>query len=62
MMNKQLFEAAGVTEEQYRNWCKETDRPIHSNDSKREFFARIQDGRLVLDKSGHLVKKYKRRK
>ena len=39
-MNKQIYKIAGVTENDFKNWCK-------------EFFARLADGRLVRDEKTH---------
>ena len=60
-LNKQAFEVAGVTENDYKKWCKENGKAAYKQSSKEDFFARIQDGRLVKDASGKLVKKYRRK-
>ena len=60
-MNKKGLIIAGVTEADFKKWCKDTGRPITKKESKIEFFTRIKDGRLVKDSSGKLVKKYKTR-
>lgn len=59
-MNKTAFRVAGVTEKDFKDWCQETGRAAYRPETKAEFFARIKDGRLVKDASGHLVRKYKR--
>lgn len=59
-MNKRSLMLAGVTEEDYVKWCKDTKRAPYKTSSKTEFFNRIQEGRLVKDASGKLIKKYKR--
>lgn len=60
-MNKQLTKMTGITEEDYRNWCKENDRPSYKAETKQEFFEMIQNGQLVKDSStGQLIKKRKR--
>lgn len=61
-MNQNAFKLAGVTEADYKAWCKETGRPAYKAESKSEFFARIQDGRLMKDGSGKLIKKYRKTK
>lgn len=62
-INKQCFEIAGVTEKDYLNWCRENKKSAYKASSKREFFERIQDGRLVKDSmTGQLVKKRKKSK
>lgn len=48
-MNKQIYAVAGVTESDYKAWCKETNRQAYKKENKREFFARLADGRLVRD-------------
>lgn len=60
-LNKQAFEIAGVTVDDYKKWCKEVKKPAYKPSTKEDFFARIQDGRLVKDASGKLVKKYRRK-
>ena len=60
-LNKQAFELAGVTESDYKKWCKDTGKAAYKQSSKEDFFARIRDGRLVKDSSGRLVKKYRKR-
>ena len=59
--NKQALAVANVTESDYKNWCKENKKAAYKQSSKEEFFARIQDGRLVKDTHGKLVKKYRKR-
>lgn len=57
-MNKQIYKIAGVTEADYKAWCKETNHQAYKPESKTEFFARIADGRLVRDeKTGKLMRK-----
>lgn len=60
-MNKQLFQEVGITEADYKKWCKDNKKPSYKSETKEEFFARIQDGRLVKDKSGNLIRKNRRR-
>lgn len=61
-MNQNAFKLAGVTEADYKAWCKENRRPAYKASSRTEFFARIQEGRLVKDADGRLVKKYRKKK
>ena len=61
-MNKQIRRFVDVTEADYKDWCKENKKPAYKPETKAEFFARIQDGRLVKDANGKLVKKYRRSK
>lgn len=59
-MNNQIKKILGVSESDYRAWCKETKRNIGVLDNKREFFARVLDGRLVKDtQTGKLIKHYR---
>lgn len=63
MYNKQAFKLAGVTEAEFKRWCKENHKPAYKQSTKEDFFARIQDGRLVKEeKTGKLIKKYRRSK
>lgn len=48
-MNKQIYKIAGVTENDFKTWCKDTGRKAYKPESKTEFFARLADGRLVRD-------------
>lgn len=56
-MSNRIFALAGVTEEQYRDWCKDNKKASYKKEVKREFFAKIQNGKIVKDSSGKLVKK-----
>lgn len=61
-VNKQAFVVAGVTETDYKNWCRENHKAQYKSEVKAEFFARIQDGRLVKDsRTGKLIKKYRKK-
>lgn len=61
-MNKQIYKIAGVTEDDYKQWCKENKKQAYKLESKREFFARLSDGRLVRDPlTGKLIRKNKKR-
>lgn len=61
-VNQQAFKLAGVTEEEYKAWCKENKKPAYLKSSKADFFSRIHDGRLVRDESGKLIKKRRKNK
>lgn len=59
-MNKKALMIAGVTENDFKKWCKDNNKASYKTEVKVDFFARIQDGRLVKDANGNLVKKKKR--
>lgn len=57
-MNNQIKKILGVTENDYRMWCKDTNRQLCKLSNKREFFARVIDGRLTKDPvTGKMIKK-----
>lgn len=61
-MNKQILSQVGVTETDYRKWCKENNKIAYKSETKAEFFQRIQEGRLVKDNAtGKLITKYRKR-
>ena len=60
-LNKQAFISAGVTIDEYKQWCKDNKKSAYLQSSKEDFFARILDGRLVRDKNGKLIKKYRKK-
>ena len=61
-INKQAFKLADVTEKDYLTWCKENKKASYKPETKADFFARIQDGRLIKDiKTGKLIKKYRKK-
>ena len=60
-MNKQVFKQVGVTEQDYLKWCEDNNKAHYKKETKTEFFARIQDGRLVKDSTGKLIRKNRRR-
>lgn len=63
MINKQLCEMFNVTNDDYRQWCKDNKKAMYKTSSKKEFFERLSDGRLVKDKrSNQLVKQRKKSK
>ena len=56
-MNRQLFETAGVTEEEFLNWCKQNKKPSYKKEVKEEFFQKIHDGKLVKNSQNQLISK-----
>ncbi len=36
-MNKQLFKFYGVTEEDYKKWCKENNLPHYKNETLQKY-------------------------
>lgn len=59
-MNKQILTLVGVSEEEYLNWCKENGKRHSLLKTKREFFERIREGKLVRDENGKLINRDKR--
>lgn len=59
-MNKQIYKVTGMTELDYKIWCKENKRPSYKRKTKQDFFERVLDGRLVKE-NGKLVRKNRRR-
>lgn len=60
-INKQAFEIRGVSVEEYLAYCKKKKWQAYKTSSKRAFFERLDDGRLVKDASGKLVEKRPRK-
>lgn len=46
-MNRQILAEIGITEEDYRTWCNENDKPYYKHKIKKEFFTKIQEGKIV---------------
>ena len=62
-INKQALRLSGVTEADYKQWCIDNHKPAYLSSTKKDFFDRIKDGRLVKDaNTGKLIKKYRRSK
>lgn len=62
-VNKQAYALRGVTVEDYLAWCKKKNRTKSRNSNMKEFFTRLDDGRLVKDPvTGELKEKRPRRK
>ena len=59
MINQRALEMSNVTEQDYINWCKENKKCKSKTASKKEFFQRIQNGKLGKSKDGKVVKKNK---
>ena len=57
-MNKKALDLAGVTEMEYYKWCRENHKTPYKTETKREFFSKIQQGKLVRNENGNIVKKY----
>ncbi len=57
-MSNQRINLIGVSDSDYRKWCKENNKPIHKKETKEEFFAKILNGKIAKSKrTGELVKK-----
>lgn len=57
-MNKQIEHLVNVTNEDYLKWCKENNKAHYMPKTRADFFAKVQDGRLVKDsKTGKIVKR-----
>ena len=62
-VNKQAFALRGVTVEDYIAWCNKKNRKKSYSSNKKEFFSRLDDGRLVKDpRTGELKEKRPRRR
>lgn len=48
-MNNKIYKLLGVTENDFKNWCKENKCKGYKLASKREFFANVIDKKLVRD-------------
>ena len=60
-LNKNAFKISGVTQAEYFRWCKENKKPAYLTSTKTEFFRKIQEGKLVRDSEGKLIKKRKKK-
>lgn len=58
-MNKNAFLITGITKEDFIRWCKENKKPSYKKEVRSEFFSKIQEGKLVKDSKGRLIKKEK---
>lgn len=48
-MNNKIYKLLGVTENDFKIWCKENKREAYKLANKREFFAKVIDKQLVRD-------------
>lgn len=55
-MNKQILKQVGITEEDYKLWCKQNNKVHYKKETKEEFFRLIQNNEIVKDWDGSLVK------
>ena len=57
-ITQQALDVAGVTYDEYLNWCEENNKPPYKKKIRDEFFKRIFDGRIVRDsKTKRLINK-----
>ncbi len=57
-ISKHALELVGVTVEEYLQWCFDNGFPSYKDSSKKEFFSRINECRIVRDKeTGRLINK-----
>lgn len=57
MLNQSVLKLVGITQSQYRKWCKENGKPSYKTEVKREFLEKIQKGKLVIDSNGNIITK-----
>ena len=60
MINKNAQKLSNITEEDYRKWCKDNNKYFSKPETKKEFFLKIQTGKIVRDKDGNIVNKSRR--
>lgn len=46
-MNRQIIEEVGVSERDFLKWCKKNNKPSYKPEIKKEFFTKIQEGKLI---------------
>lgn len=57
-LNRQLKNLTGVTQTDFRDWCKSNKKSMNKLESKQEFFKLVQSGKLIRDElTGKLVRK-----
>ena len=56
-MNKHIYELTGVTDDEIREYCKTHKYKYNKISVKKDFFKKIQDGKIVRDKNGKLIDK-----
>ena len=55
-ISKQALELIGCRVEYYLQWCKDIGFPCYKENTKKEFFKRINENRIVRDtESGLLI-------
>lgn len=58
-ISKQALELVGCTVEDYLQWCRDNNQPSYKETTKKEFFKRISENRIVRDSStGLLINKH----
>lgn len=57
-INKQALDLVGVSIEQYLDYCEQRGLKANYKKTRKEFFKRIKEGRIVMDsKTGELLDK-----
>lgn len=56
-MNKYIYTLTGVTEAEFKLWCKKYKQNNRSALVKRKFFKLIQDNLIIRDQNGNLITK-----
>ena len=56
-INKQALKLHGITEGEYKNWCRSRRLNVNSLNTKEQFFRWVNEGRIIRDKNGFLIKK-----
>ena len=58
-ISKQALEIVGVSVEEYLQWCSDNDLPAYKEKTKKEFFKRIMNDKIIRDtKTGELISKH----
>lgn len=60
MINKNALKLSNITEEEYKKWCKDNNKYFSKPATKKEFFLKIQSGKIVRDKDGKIINKPRR--
>lgn len=55
-LNQQSCELLGVTDDDYKNWCRANKKARYKTSNKAEFLAKVRDGKLVRNDDGLFVK------
>lgn len=56
-INKQALDMFGVTEIEYKTWCRKRKMNMNALKTKQQFFRWLSEGRIERDKNGFLIKK-----